>query len=57
MKKFNKGDWALTLYGEGIVLGFETTPSNECAWILLIGDSNPYLFELRLIERADLYNE
>ena len=55
--KFNKGDWVLTLHGEkGIVLGFETTPSIEYAWILSIGDSSPYLFDLRFIERIEVDN-
>ena len=61
MKKFNKGDWVLTPFHQrkGIVVGFESPPAREieCAWILLIGDSSPCLFDLRFIKRIEVENE
>lgn len=29
-------------------------PTIECAWVLLIGASSPYLFDLRFLERIEL---
>ena len=32
-------------------------PTIECAWVLLIGDSSPCLFDLRFLERIEVENE